>query len=148
MTTITELDDRVSKLEHSYNRLTVKVDAMNWAIGQTDQSTETMRLDIAGLHVGLADLEAKQAANTADLKAAMNLRSSELQQHLGETAAALRHDTTRLREMVSDRFEKVDERFHAIDERFERLENRVCQGLDEILTAVRAREADNPGGGK
>lgn len=52
MTSTIELDHRVSKLEHFVcNELAAKVESMNWAIGQTYQSTEAMRIDIAGLHV-------------------------------------------------------------------------------------------------
>lgn len=158
MTSTIALDHRVSKLEHFvYNELAVKVESMNWAIGQTYQSTEAMRIDIAGLHVGLADLETIQAANTAALKAAINLRSSELQHRLGETEASLRHDMGTFRESVRQgfqavnerfeqvdrRFEQVDRRFDAVDQRFDAMDRRVTQfvehvdgRLDQILAAV------------
>jgi chromosome segregation ATPase len=159
MITITELDHRVSELEHLvHNKLTSKVDSMNWAIGQTYASTEAMRVDIAGLHVGLADLEAKQAANTAALKAAINLRASELEHRLGETAASLRHDTTRLREStqrgfeaVNTRFDAVNDRFDGVDQRLDRIDQRfdgVDQRFDELLAAIQEGKGDNPPGQK
>ncbi len=141
-TPLIELDDRISRLEEFVkNDLSVRVDAMNWAIGQTHNNTEVMRLDVAGLRVGLAHVETSLHANVAALKLALDLRTSELRHDLRAAEVSIRHDMRTFRDSVMQRFEAMDGRLEAMDgrlngvgQRFDGLEAKT----DQVLAVVRS----------
>lgn len=125
-TTLPELDKRVSVLEQFvWHDLSVKVDAMNWALGQTYANTEATRQDVAGIKVELAHLEVATHADAVSLKTSLDLRVSEVRRDLRTTEASIRHD-------MRQGFEAVKRRFDAVDERFDGLEAKVDTILDEI----------------
>jgi hypothetical protein len=84
-TTLIELDSRVTRLEEVVRQdLLVRVDAMNWAIGQTYKNTEATRLDVTGLRVDLTHLETSVRGDIAKLTTDLDLRTSELRHDLGD----------------------------------------------------------------
>ena len=119
-TTLPELDERVSVLEQFVRHdPSARVDAMNWALGQTHANTEATRQDVASIKVELAHLEAATHADTVSLRANLDLRVSEVRRDLRTTETSIRHD--------------MRQGFEAVDQRFDRLEAKV----DTILAEIR-----------
>jgi hypothetical protein len=133
MTTLIELDSRVTRLEETVRRdLSVRVDAMNWAIGQTYKNTEVTRLDVTGLRVDLTHLETSVRGDIAKLTTDLDLRTSELRHDLGDAEVSIRHDMGTFRNSVMQRFDAMDQRFDAMDKRFDNMDKR----FDELLAAI------------
>jgi hypothetical protein len=133
MTTLIELDSRVTRLEELVKHdLSVRVDVMSWAIGQTYKNTEVTRLDVAGLRVDLAHLETSVHGDITKLSTALDLRTSELRHDLGDAEVSIRHDMGTFRNSVMQRFEAVDQRFGAVDQRFDGIDQRF-DGIDQRL---------------
>lgn len=149
MTTLLELDEQASILEEFVRHdLSVKVDAMNWVLGQTYANTEQTRQEVSGIKVELAHLDTSVHTDMTALRKALDLRTSELRRELKSTEASIRHDLRKLSEdvdrrfgAVDQRFDKVDQRFHAMDQRFDTLEGKV----DMILARIQADGASQPG---
>ena len=141
MTTLIELDSRVTKLEELVRYdLSTRVDAMNWAISQTYKNTEVTRLDVTGLRVDLTHLETSVRGDIANLSAALELRTSALRHDLGDAEVSIRHDMGTFRNSVTQRFEAVDQRFDAVDQRFDAMDQR----FDELLAAIRRDRGETP----
>jgi hypothetical protein len=135
MTTLIELDSRVTMLEELVrNDLSVRVDAMNWAIGRTYNNTEVTRLDVNGLRVDLAHLETSVHGDITKLTTALHLRTSELRHDLSDAEVSIRHDIGTFRNSVMQRFEAVDQRLGNMDKRF-----------DELLVAIQRGNGENGG---
>ena len=131
--TLLELDNRVSKLEEFvWHDLSVRVDAMNWALGQTYANTETTRHEVAGIKVDLAHLEASAHADVVMLRTAIDLRAADLRRDLRSAEASIRHDMRHGFDAVDRRFDAVNERFDAVDRRFDGLEAKVDTLIAEI----------------
>jgi tetrahydromethanopterin S-methyltransferase subunit G len=145
-TTLLELDERVSVLEQFVRHdLSVKVDAMNWALGQTYANTEATRQDVAGIKVDMAHLEGSVHADMASLKTSLDLRVSDVRRDLRTTEASIRHDMRRGFEAVNRRFDGVDRRFTGVDQRFDTVDQRFdtvdqrFAGVDQRFDAVDQR---------
>jgi hypothetical protein len=132
-TTLPELDERVSVLEQFvWHDLSVRVDAMNWALGQTHANTEATREDVAGIQAELAHLEVVTNTAAVSLKGNIAERVSEVRRDLRTTEASIRYDLRQGFEAVDRRFDAVDQRFQGVDQRFDRLEAKVDTILEEI----------------
>jgi hypothetical protein len=139
MTTILELDSRVTRLEELIrNDLSVRVGAMNWAIGQAYKNTEVTRLDVAGLRVDLAHLQTSVHGDITKLTTSLNLRTSELRHDLSDAEVSIRHDMRTFRDSVMQRFEAVDERFGGIERQLGDLA-KWALGVDERFGDVDKR---------
>jgi chromosome segregation ATPase len=138
-TTLLELDERVSVLEQFVRHdLSVKVDAMNWALGQTYANTEATRQDVAGIKVDMAHLETAVHADMVSLKKSLDLRVSDVQRDLRTTEASIRHDMQQGFEAVNRRFDGVNRRFTGVDQRFDKVDQRFA-GVDQRFDAVDQR---------
>jgi hypothetical protein len=127
--------------------LSVRVDAMNWAIGQTYKNTEVTRLDVTGLRVDLTHLETSVRGDIAKLTTALDLRTSELRHDLGDAEVSIRHDMGTFRNSVLQRFEAVDERLYGIGQRFEAVDQRfdgMDKRFDELLAAIQRGNGETP----
>jgi hypothetical protein len=159
-TTLPELDERVSVLEEFVRHdLSVKVDAMNWALGLAFANTEAARQDMAGIKVEMAHMEASTHADLIALKTNLDLRVFEVRRDLRTTEASIRHDmrqgfeavrqdmvqgfgaVDRRLASVDGRFEEVDGRFEEVDGRFEEVGGRfdaADQRFDRLEAKVDA----------
>jgi chromosome segregation ATPase len=138
-TTHPELDYRVSVLEeYVWHDLSVKVDAMNWALGQTYANTEATRQDVAGIKVELAHLEATSHADMMALKTSLDLRTSEVRRDLRTTEASIRHDMRQGFEAVDRRFNAVNEQFASVNQQFAAV-NEQFNAVNEQFAAVDRR---------
>jgi flagellar capping protein FliD len=139
MTTLIELDSRVTRLEELVRLdLSVRVDAMNWAIGQTYNNTEVTRLDVTGLRVNLAHLETSVRGDITKLSTALDLRTSELRHDLSDAEVSIRHDMGTFRNAVMQRFGAVDERLYGINQRFDGIDKRL-DAMDQRFDAMDQR---------
>jgi hypothetical protein len=142
MTQTFELDDRVSTLEqYVRNDLSVRVDAMNSALGQTYTNTQVTLQDLAGIKVDLADLEVSTHKDVVALKTAFDLRMMELHRDLRSAESSIRHDTRKLSDDVNRRFNAVDDKFTALDERFNERMDGLEEKVDMIIALVKPAHA-------
>lgn len=161
MSTLTELDHRVTALEDLYQQeLHSKINSMDWAIGDVHGSTKATRADVRHMRKAIDSLDEQVSELRHDISTLepsvrndirafreevnqrfkkaedqMNVRFEESEER---TAARFKESQDRTDARFKESQERTDARFKAVDERFDRMDAK----LDEVLAAVRPRKTD------
>jgi hypothetical protein len=154
MTTLIELDGRVSALEHSfYNDLSVKVASMGLSMSRNYEETVANRKEIAGLRKDLTGFQNSVHTDMTDLRTTITVQGNEVRREMGVEAGSLRtgltnfKDETRrsfdaldiritaFRDEVRQQFTGMDEKFTGIDEKFAGIDEKFA-GMDEKFTGI------------